>query len=1268
MGKQSLKVGAGKSKWFARLVMLAMGLVLSVGGVLAIGQFGGSNNESAKEEVYAQITSGMFNGTRIDASATLHWTFRNTGNTVSRILLLIDGVQVTQLSGSVGTGGQQRSGTHNLSNYVAVGSNPQVQIRAMRSLGANTTANFDNWTRTGTLARPTASVSGSTLSWNSVGSATGYQIRRGTTVIRTVGNVTSYNLANIPVANLAAATNHTNINVVAISSAWYWNNSSASANVTWARRATLAAPTGVGISGANLVWTHDRANTTHFEIRLGATVLATVAAGSSNSHTFDLRRLPGYSATGTQVGAYRALAVGAHSLTVVARNTTAGTLWDNSPASSAVTYTREGRVSAVTISGTQHLTVSWPRPDAVNGMPTGQLNAAVTAFHGTNTNVTWSSVNPNIVSVDPLSGAIAVAWPSGMSMWELSQRVNQFTVIRATSVVGRVVAEFRVDVLFETPPIAFVAGVSVSGGERAFELSPCGTTLASGASLTNATQFNATAYGYNLAGAGNEFVWASSDTRVATIDAYGRLTIRGAGTARISATSTIGNVPYAFDIAVAADGTAIATNVVITCSNYNNYERRLVMPYNVDVVGLPYVDLRATIEGHNITNQLVTWTSSCGATLGSPSQFLEFALTENGIRVIGLAAASHIIITATPVGAVGAVGTFRIFVDRAVEPSVTDISVNVPSSSTLVVPVARPIASADLPSVQLTAATSGIAGGSNSAVVWTVYPLGFVQLVVDPQNPNIVSVVALDRGQAAFTQEITITATSLITQSRSASRTITVTQASVVGIEASVALSGADSAAMFIPYGTSTVYERQSIDLRAVVAVSHSSVSQGVRWEISHPNLVQLDNLRTQAASGGLDSLVTLRPLGVGTLTIRARGAYCNTVSNVITIEIVQASPTSVVILGPTLGASNYEMAINFPRPEAVLLPTVQLGASIGGSFAAASGLVWTSSCGGAVVEFLGGSVGALVLVRGVGAGVALITATHTTTGFYARFTIGVDEAALYSAEILGDDVVREQTAMLIPLVYIDGFYALSELAERQALRLSLSTNSRGEVASNFVWSSSDESVVRLSSGVTSMDGFVTALPYGVGVAIITARSVVDGSIYATFTIFVTRGSASCVIQDGILDLPTIAEGDVRVIFVCEHYFGAARMSHTDMSLEYALEFVLPQLQIDIYGAIFFGWSLSRGGSLLASGSENESGQMLPIHLLEYGADTILLFAVWYIPYVPSENGGSNLARNIIIGTLSVAGVGAAGTAGYIAQSRIRARRNSEANEWGLDN
>ncbi|MCL2177785.1 MAG: hypothetical protein FWB72_07605, partial [Firmicutes bacterium] len=339
----------------------------------------------------------------------------------------------------------------------------------------------------------------------------------------------------------------------------------------------------------------------------------------------------------------------------------------------------------------------------------------------------------------------------------------------------------------------------------------------------------------------------------------------------------------------------------------------------------------------------------------------------------------------------------------------------------------------------------------------------------------------------------------------------------------------------------------------------------------------------------------------------------------------------------------------------------------------------WTSSCGGSVLEFLGSYVGNFVMLRALEAGVAVITATHEVSGFYGVFTIIVEQARLDSVEILGDGVVREQTAMLIPLVYADGVYSLPELAQRQVLTLSLGATASGNVSGQFVWTTSDERVVRMSGGeilegengesavATDLGGFISLLPYGVGRAVIRAVSTIDPSIYAEFVIYVTRGTASCNIQDGILDLPSIAEGDIRVILVCEHYFGTARMEHRDMSLEYAQNFTLPTLQLNISGAIFLGWSLSRGGEVLQTCEETEQ-LLLPLHLLdlEYGADTILLFAVWYIP-AQSENG-SNLARNIIIGTLSVAGVGAAGTAGYIAQSKIRARRKNEASEWGLDN
>ena len=1058
------------------------------------------------------------------------------------------------------------------------------------------------------------------------------------------------------------------------------------------------AATNATISGGAINWAHAQgagAPVSGFDIMRGTQVIASVGAAA---RSFDLNRVPGNVATGTQVGAYRALAVGAHTLSVVA----VGQAGVRAGASNSVVYNREARVSSITITTAAgaptmaSLGVSWPRPTSIEQMPSVQLVANVAGFYGSNLGVTWSSNRHTIATVDPLSGYVRAAWPE--DMWAHSMLADRSAIITARSVVSNnVVGTFVIQIIFDDPTYAWAAGVTVdNAGARQIELAACGTTLLGGGSLANVTQFFASAYGYNMLAGQRGVTWDSSDMGVAVIDRYtGMLSAVGAGITRITATSVVApNVPSSFYVSVTRDGTAVATSVTIFCDDNQMDERRLIIPYT-EGASLPFVDLRAVVDGYNITTQVAVWTSSCGASLGVPSAFLSLSLTADGVRVTGLAQGGVFIITASPAGATGAVGEFRIFVDRAVAPNVSDVVVSVPSSSNLILPVERPIAAADLPRVQLTAATTGVGGGAGSAVLWTVYPLGFVTLVVDHINPNVVSVVAVDRGQVGFAQEVTITATSLISQDVSASRSIVVMQAAVKGIEVSVALGGAGYASLFLPYGASSVYERQAIDLRAVVAVSHASVSQAVRWYASVAGAVMFDNARTQAGAMGLDSIVTVRPLGVGLVTITARGVYCGSVSNQFVIEIVQAGPTSVRIVGPVANESVYQMSISLPRPDALQLPTAQLGASVGGSFAAANSLVWTSSCGGGVVEFLGATVGNLVLVRGIGAGVAVITATHPQTTFYAQFTIAVDVAALYSVEIFGDGVVRGETAMLIPLVYSNGVYALPEFALRQMLELSLAVSYRGAVSTQFVWTISDTSVIRFDGFdsdfdiggeyeygyefVTDASGLMHVRPFGVGRAVVRVVSTLDASVYAEFTIFVTRGTASCSIQDEILDLPQVQDGYVRLILVCEHYFGSARMSHRDMAIAEALEFALPMLTIGVVGAEFLGWSLSRGGALLpvvaVGGSEedydSESGGvryqiLIPAELFN-GADTILLFAVWYIPYVPSESGGSNLARNIIIGTLGVAGVGAAGTAGYIAQSRLRKRRDGDVSEWGMD-
>jgi len=1215
------------------------------------------------------------------------------------------------VTGASWTDWSSRSGTVNLyglTSHLGIGVHTlRVELREIRRSGSGGAYNLNGvrqtfgaggnhlwlagttltWTRSANLGVPNPTISGSTISWNAVANAGGYQLRRGTTVLRNLGAGTlSYNLAGMSAGDLAHGVNHTNLNVIATRAEHYWINSGASANVSWARRGVLATPTGVAVSGNNLTWTHGRANTTHFEIRRGNYVMATVPVGAANAHTFDLRRLPDRVSTNTQVGAYRALAVGAHSLTVVARNLTAGTLWDNSGVSGAAVYNRIARVDSVRVSAPNQgannmmtLSVAWPRPLSVEQMPGVQLSAVVDRVHGTDGSVRWTSNRPSMVTVDWYTGFARAGWAS--DMWELSQQPIREAVITARSVFNNsIYHQFTILISFDDPPYPIAVGVAVdNAGLRGIELAPCGSAL------PNVTQFFASAYGFNLTSAMRGVTWSSSDTGVATIDRYtGMLTALSAGVTRITATSVAyPHVPSAFYVTIVRDGTAIATGVSIFCDDDRADERRLIIPYTN--VPLPFVELRAFVEGHNIESQLVTWTSSCGASVGVPSDFLSIVLTSEGVRLTGKAAAGPLTITATPVNATGVVGTFRIFIDQLVAPSVTSISVGAPAHAELLIPVWRPLLEGDMPSTLLTATTvGGLGGGTGSAVVWSVYPLGFVELVVCYVDPNVVRVVAIDRGRAAFSQQVTVSATSVISGNMSASRVLTITQAALSGITLGSAFDGSESGNLFIPYHATQITERVSIDLRAIVGVSHSSVSQGVRWVAYPLGLVQFDNARTTASLvGGLDSLVTLRPLGVGVVTITAMGAYCETVSNVFELEIVQASPTSVRINGPMENASFYEMAISLPRPDVLLLPVIQLVASVGGSLGAASGLVWTSSCGGSVVGFLGSDIGHLVLLRGLNAGTATITATHLPTGFYALFTIIVDQATLYAIEILADNVVREETAMLIPLVYNEGVYELSEMMERQILLLTLEVILRGDVTTQFVWTSSDESVVMLSTNITNADGFTSALPYGVGRAIIRATSTIDDSVYAEFVIYVTRGTASCSIQDGILDLPTVEYGYVRVILVCENYFGAARMSHYDLSLEYAQNFVLPTLQIETDGAIFLGWSLSRGGSVLpttfvSAEGENYDGEsstggeyviLLPLHLLnlEYGADTLLLFAVWYIPYIPSDSNGSNLARNIIIGTLSVAGVGAAGTAGYIAQSKIRARRKENIDEWGMD-
>jgi uncharacterized protein YjdB len=246
------------------------------------------------------------------------------------------------------------------------------------------------------------------------------------------------------------------------------------------------------------------------------------------------------------------------------------------PGTATIRATSEGRT------GTSTITVTAPPPAPVASVtvtpPTAevqvggavQLTATPRDAAGnplTGRTVTWESSNPGVATVDANGRVTAVAPGTA--------------TIRATS-EGRTGTS---TVTVTAPPPAPVASVGVSP--------PTGELDVGGTLQLTATPRDAA--GNPLSG--RQVTWTSSNTSVATVDANGRVTAVGPGTATISATSE-GQTGTA-TITVRTPAPRVAT-VTVTPANPQLLEGRTVQ-------------LTATARdasGNIISGRTVTWTSS----------------------------------------------------------------------------------------------------------------------------------------------------------------------------------------------------------------------------------------------------------------------------------------------------------------------------------------------------------------------------------------------------------------------------------------------------------------------------------------------------------------------------------------------------------------------------------------------------------------------------------------------------------------------------------
>nr|WP_288302310.1 Ig-like domain-containing protein [uncultured Anaerotignum sp.] len=196
---------------------------------------------------------------------------------------------------------------------------------------------------------------------------------------------------------------------------------------------------------------------------------------------------------------------------------------------------------------------------------TGTLEAKVEPSDATNKNVTWSSSNSEVATVD---NGVVTAVSAGEA------------IITVTTEDGAKTATCKVTV--NAPQTVPVTGVTLDKAELTLEKGSTGTLKAT-VEPQNATN--------------NTVTWSSSNEEVATVDQHGTVTAVRAGTATITVTTEDGVKTATCKVTVNAPQTVPVTGVTLD---------KAELMLKEGSTGT----LTATVEPQNATNNTVTWSSS----------------------------------------------------------------------------------------------------------------------------------------------------------------------------------------------------------------------------------------------------------------------------------------------------------------------------------------------------------------------------------------------------------------------------------------------------------------------------------------------------------------------------------------------------------------------------------------------------------------------------------------------------------------------------------
>ena len=255
----------------------------------------------------------------------------------------------------------------------------------------------------------------------------------------------------------------------------------------------------------------------------------------------------------------------------VASVNSSGLVLANSPGTATITvYTDDGNKQATCVFTVETATIpvsGVTLNSSTRTMKVGetfQLTATITPSNATNQNVTWTSNNASIASVNT-AGLVTANNPGTAT-------------ITITTIDGNRQATCAITV--ESNTIA-VSGVALNSTSRTMTT---GETFQLTATVTpsNATNQNV--------------IWSSNNASVASVNASGFVTANNPGSATITVTTVDGNKQATCTI------TVISSNVPVTGVSLNSSSRTMTVNETFQ--------LTATVTPSNATNQNINWSSS----------------------------------------------------------------------------------------------------------------------------------------------------------------------------------------------------------------------------------------------------------------------------------------------------------------------------------------------------------------------------------------------------------------------------------------------------------------------------------------------------------------------------------------------------------------------------------------------------------------------------------------------------------------------------------